>query len=131
MSTNILDLGQVQHTSPVQEPGLFEILSRPRGYRSEELLRQVQSNIQFLERKLKAAPDRVQNAVLIDPRVMHGNPVFRGTRIPIYQVVEELADGTPFEELTEGYPSLTAEGIRDGLDFVACLLRIYDEKIPR
>ena len=62
-------------------------------------------------------------------QVMHGNPVFRGTRIPIYQIIEELADGTPLAEIPEGYPSLNMEQIQNGLDFAASVLRIYDDQV--
>ena len=58
---------------------------------------------------------------------MHGNPVFKGTRVPLYRIIEELADGTKLEELINGYPSLNLEQIQVGLDFAAFLLRIYDD----
>ena len=88
------------------------------------------SNFQYLRRKLSASSDEVRNAVTMDVRIMHGNPVFRGTRIPIYEIVEEMADGTKLPEIVRGYPSLTVEQIQCGLDFAASLLRIYDEQIP-
>lgn len=62
--------------------------------------------------------------------IMHGNPVFQGTRIPVYQIIEELADGTSLQDILEGYPSLTLEKIQTGLDFAASVVRIYDEQIP-
>jgi uncharacterized protein (DUF433 family) len=89
----------------------------------------VAANLRFLQEKLSRAPKEVADVVVVDSTVMHGNPVFRGTRIPLYQIVEELADGTPFEELAEGYPSLEPNKIRLALDFVASLPRIYDEKV--
>ncbi|HME01226.1 MAG TPA: DUF433 domain-containing protein [Terriglobia bacterium] len=96
---------------------------------ADDLARQAESNLRFLQEKLNRAPKEVADTVLIDPTVMHGNPVVKGTRIPLYQIVEELADGTPLESLTEGYPSLDPDKIRLALDFVAHLLRIYDERV--
>jgi uncharacterized protein (DUF433 family) len=127
MSTNIPYLDQTQQIPAMGQSSLFDRLSRPQGYHLDELLPQVQSNIQFLQKKLSVAPARVAEAVAIDPRIMHGNPVFKGTRIPIYQIVEELADGTPLTDLTEAYPALTLDNIRHGLDFVSSLLRIFDD----
>jgi uncharacterized protein (DUF433 family) len=121
MSTNFSELGQMGEPSP------FNKLYRHQGYQLDELLPQVQSNIQFLQKKLSIAPAHIVEAVAIDPRIMHGNPVFKGTRIPIYQIVEELADGTPLTDLTEAYPALTIDSIRHGLDFVSSLLRISDD----
>ncbi len=88
------------------------------------------SNFLFLHRKLSASSDEIRNAVAMDVRITHGNPVFRGTRIPVYEIVEELADGTTLTEIADGYPSLTVQQIQAGLDFAASLLRIYDEQIP-
>lgn len=86
-----------------------------------------QTNSWFLGKKLASSPPHVRRAIAIDPLVMHGNPVFQGTRIPVYQVVEELADGTRLEELPECFPSLNDEKVQAGLDFAVRLLRIYDD----
>jgi uncharacterized protein (DUF433 family) len=87
----------------------------------------VQVNISFLRTKLATSPVRVRGAIAIDPGIMHGNPVFQGTRVPVYQLIEELADGTMLEELPECFPSLDRERIQAGLDFAIRLLRIYDD----
>lgn len=79
------------------------------------------SNFQYLHRKLSASSDELRNSVAMDVRIMHGNPVFRGTRIPIYEIIEEFADGTTLPEIVQGYPSLTVEQIQYGLDFAASL----------
>ena len=87
----------------------------------------VQTNISFLRSKLATLPEHIRSLIRIDPGVMHGNPVLQGTRIPIYQVIEELADGTRLEELPECFPSLNETNIQAGLDFAIRLLRIYDD----
>ncbi len=115
---------QVSATSDWLEESLRGIQAN--GER-EKLLAQPRANIHFLERKLEASPTRVKEAVEIDVRVMHGNPVFRGSRVPLYRIIEELAEGTSLGELEEGYPSLDREKIQAGLDYAAALLRIYDD----
>jgi uncharacterized protein (DUF433 family) len=40
---------------------------------------------------------------------MGGTPVFRGTRIPVYLVADMIEQGTPINEILEGYPALTRE----------------------
>jgi uncharacterized protein (DUF433 family) len=90
---------------------------------------QVAQNRRFLERKLAASPADVQHVVTIEPGVLHGNPVFRNTRIPLYIVVEELAEGASVEDILEGYPALSRVQIQASLDFIASLVRIYDDKI--
>ena len=43
---------------------------------------------------------------------MGGDPVFRGTRVPVHLIAELAAQGATEAELLEGYPRLTAEMVR-------------------
>jgi len=49
--------------------------------------------------------------VTMDPEIMGGDPVFRGTRVPVHMIADILAQGETIEVLLESYPSLTAEMI--------------------
>jgi uncharacterized protein (DUF433 family) len=53
--------------------------------------------------------------ISINPNVCHGQACIKGTRIPVYLIVQMLANGDTIEELLEDYPSLTKE------DILACL----------
>ena len=55
---------------------------------------------------------RACRLVLSDPEIMGGDPVFRGTRVPVHMIAELVAQGSTPAELIEGYPRLTAEMIR-------------------
>ena len=44
-----------------------------------------------------------------DPEIMADTPVFRGTRIPVYRIADMMEQGTPINEILEGYPSLTRD----------------------
>jgi len=57
-----------------------------------------------------------------DPQVMRGLPVFTGTRIPVYIVLDYLADGYSVEELLEDYPDLTTEHVKAALTYASRLL---------
>lgn len=59
------------------------------------------------------------------PEVMFGKPVFKGTRLTVERVLEELAAGTSWSDLAQGYPNLTPEKIRAALHFSAWLARQY------
>jgi uncharacterized protein (DUF433 family) len=48
----------------------------------------------------------------LDPSVMMGKPVIRGTRITVELVLRKLAEGASEAELLEDYPHLTTEDIR-------------------
>ncbi len=54
-----------------------------------------------------------------DPEIMGGTPVFRGTRIPVCLVADMVAQGTPIDEILEGYPSLTSEMVKTACAYAA------------
>jgi uncharacterized protein (DUF433 family) len=55
---------------------------------------------------------RAKRLVVSDPDIMGGDPVFRGTRVPVHVIAELVAKGSPPAELLESYPRLTAEMIK-------------------
>ena len=55
----------------------------------------------------------------INPEVMLGKPVLRGTRIPVELLLRKLAEGATVEDLLDAYPRLTAEDIRAALAYAA------------
>ena len=50
--------------------------------------------------------------VEINPRIMLGKPVIRGTRIPVELVLRKLSEGASEDELLDAYPRLTRDDIR-------------------
>ena len=54
--------------------------------------------------------------IAINPKVMVGKPVIKGTRLTVEYVLNLLAHGTTFEEILQEYDGLTLEDIQ------ACLL---------
>lgn len=59
--------------------------------------------------------------IQVDPEVMLGQPVIRGTRVPVYALVASVAEGDTVESLLAAYPFLGAEDIRQALRFAARL----------
>ena len=57
--------------------------------------------------------------IVIDPKVLVGKPVIKGTRIPVYLIVEFLANGVTEKEILKEYPSLKKEDIRAALLFAS------------
>jgi uncharacterized protein (DUF433 family) len=54
--------------------------------------------------------------IVIDPKVMVGKPVIRGTRLTVEYILKLLARGATEQEILDEYEGLTVEDIR------ACLL---------
>jgi uncharacterized protein (DUF433 family) len=55
---------------------------------------------------------RARRLVVSDPEILGGDPVLRGTRVPVHLIAELVAQGSKLAELIEGYPRLTADMIR-------------------
>jgi uncharacterized protein (DUF433 family) len=45
--------------------------------------------------------------ILIDPEILGGDPVFRGTRVPVSSLFEHLESGCPLDEFLENFPSVS------------------------
>ena len=74
---------------------------------------------------------RARSLVVSDPEIMGGDPVFRGTRIPVHTIAELVAQGSSQSELLESYPRLTAEMIRLAPIYAAaCPLRGHPRHQP-
>ena len=47
----------------------------------------------------------MSKAIVIDPETMHGQPVFRGTRVPVQTLFDYIEAGDPLEDFLEGFPT--------------------------
>jgi len=57
----------------------------------------------------------------IDPKVLSGKPVIRGTRIPVSLVLNLLAHGYGIADVLRAYPELTEADVRAAIAFGARL----------
>ena len=57
----------------------------------------------------------MESVIVRDPNILGGRPVFRGTRVPIEVLFENLEDGLTLDEIVASYPSLNKS------DLIACL----------
>ncbi|HUT36059.1 MAG TPA: DUF433 domain-containing protein [Planctomycetota bacterium] len=65
---------------------------------------------------------RFAQRINLDPRVMVGKPVIRGTRIPVELIVRMLAQGIPEADILAEYPRLTRDDIGAALAYAAEVL---------
>lgn len=59
-------------------------------------------------------PIRLEKAcaqVTVDPEILSGTPVIKGTRVPVYDVAASTAAGIPMERILSSYPSLNREQV--------------------
>jgi uncharacterized protein (DUF433 family) len=75
------------------------------------------------------ADEHLQQRIEINPAVMVGKPVIRGTRIPVELVVRLLGQGISEAEILRQYPRLESEDIRADLTYAAHVLA-HEEVLP-
>ena len=60
--------------------------------------------------------------ITMDPEVLSGKPVIKGTRIPVYLIIELLANGMTEKEILKQYPTLKKQDIKAALVYASkCL----------
>jgi uncharacterized protein (DUF433 family) len=67
---------------------------------------------------LDTSGDRIE----VNPDVMLGKPVIRGTRIPVELILRKLSEGATEADLLEAYPRLTQADIRAALAYAADII---------
>ena len=67
----------------------------------------------------------INNYIVADPRICHGKPTFKDTRIMVYLVLGLLEAGVPTEEIIghNYYPQLTRKHIEAALHYAGSLLK--------
>ncbi len=64
--------------------------------------------------------------VIVDPKIMVGKPVIRGSRIPVDAILHRMAQGETVASIIEEYPALTRLDIRAALEYAESLVRGED-----
>ena len=60
-----------------------------------------------------------ENRIEIDPNVMMGKPVIRGSRITVELILRKLSGGATESDLLDGYPRLTRDDIQAAMRYAA------------
>jgi len=68
--------------------------------------------------------------IVADPTVCHGAPCFKGTRVMVSVVLDNLAAGASPEKILRDYPSLRPEAIPAAIAYAADLARERIIEIP-
>jgi len=61
--------------------------------------------------------DIIHNRIEVDPEVMLGKPVIRGTRITVELILRKLDEGATETDLLDAYPRLTRQDIQAALTY--------------
>ena len=66
--------------------------------------------------------------IVVDPKICHGRPCIRGTRIMVSVILDNLAAGLTPDEIIRSYPAVTADDIKASIAYAADLAR--DRVVP-
>ena len=78
----------------------------------------------------------MSESIEIDPSICGGQPVIKGTRIPVSAILKQLAYGESWDSLLHGYPELKRSDIqaalqyaqREGFDYTQWRQNLFDGK---
>ncbi|MFH1789406.1 MAG: DUF433 domain-containing protein [Candidatus Altiarchaeota archaeon] len=70
--------------------------------------------------------ESLRKKIVVDPKIMVGKPVIKGTRIPVDAIIKRMADGLTIEEILVDYPKLVRDDIKAALQYSIDVLRGED-----
>lgn len=70
----------------------------------------------------------ITGRIEMNPKVMLGKPVIRGTRIPVELILRKLSEGAREADLLDAYPRLTREDIQAAIGYAADTVA-YEETV--
>lgn len=74
-----------------------------------------------------------QDRIVLDPEILLGKPVVRGTRLSVEHIVDLLAQGWSEAQILESYPKLSADDIHACLKYATAVMqseRVYPLPSP-
>jgi len=71
--------------------------------------------------------ENLLNRIEINPKIMLGKPVIKGTRLTLEIILEKLAYGQTEEQIIKDYPFLTSEDIKAAILYAARSISLEEE----
>ena len=105
---------------PAAKKHVYRRLREERNGASIVTLGPITVDVSDARRDVAARAERLSKArslVVSEPGIRGGEPVLRGTRIPVHMLAELVKQGASAEELLEDYPSLDRERLEAGLTY--------------
>lgn len=75
-------------------------------------------------------PSNPLERISIDPQICHGKPSIKGTRIPVFVILDALAAGMSHREIVKEYPPITEEDIQAALYYASLLTQQEEVPLP-
>ena len=59
----------------------------------------------------------------VNPKILCGKAVIKGTRVPVYLILELLSAGYDFKRIMEAYPQLKEEDIKAAIEYATEIVK--------
>jgi len=59
----------------------------------------------------------------VNPEILCGKPVIRGTRIPVYLILDLIEEGLSFDKIIKEYPQLKKDDIKAAIEYASLILK--------
>ena len=77
-------------------------------------------------------PVELGKYIVADPRICHGKPTYKGTRVMVWQVLEALEDGESWDEICAAWcGSVTREAIAETIRLARTAMLAPDGHVRR
>lgn len=67
------------------------------------------------------------NRIVVDPKIMVGKPIIKGTRIPVELILKKLVQNIDVKEILEDFPRLKEEDIKAAIKYAGSLVENSEE----
>ncbi len=67
-----------------------------------------------------------KDRIVVDPEILFGKPIIKGTRISVDLIMDRLADGWTLEDIMAAYPRVTRADVLAAIAFVTEVFREED-----
>ena len=98
------------------QPDIYFSLERPHYAEFSSELSSARACVRMISEAAK-----MNERIVIDPRIQHGKPVIRGTRVPVARIVGGLAGGMTVAEVVHEY-GVSNEDVCAALSYAAALV---------
>lgn len=61
----------------------------------------------------------LNSSIVADPEICHGKPIFKGTRVMVWQILELLEAGQKSGDIYQAFPNLPKNSIEAALHYAA------------
>ncbi len=65
----------------------------------------------------------MSHRIVSDPKICHGRPCFKGTRILVSTILDSLAEGDSIQTLVKEYPPLKQQDILEAIEYAAAVVK--------